>query len=571
MSEGIFQSGLPTGTQRPFDYDASLLNAALAENAAISSQELVSDAHSHDMQLTEVTETEHTMEPEMRTRHRENDVEMSNEQVTIPVTEQCLSPSNPFAAAQTGIGGEMDEGNPRLSDPANPFFDALRSGEQVGDTEVDRNVVTDSSGNHDNRLSMSPAPAPRLPISTPHCVKWLLWRGHSTPIATQNENGPCPLLAICNTLLLSRKLSLEPGTERISSESLAQLLANHLLESVPKNLSESQKLDYDHNVQDAIAMFPKLQTGLDVNVKFSGVRHFEFTQELIVFDLLNIHLYHGWLADPQNHSEFRVVQNLSYNQLVEKIINSQSPPVAQSPATSTMTTIDGFVAENFLNTTASQLTYHGLSELGLAVQENELCVFFRNNHFSSMYKYQNHLYLLVTDQGYLDEPSIVWEDLSNVEGDTSFFDEEFQLAARHTQQQLYPSQSTTPAQQAPSREQEQAQSAEEKLSQEDQDFLMAVSLQQSENEAAEAAEAAAASGNLVDTSNSPDLEQYQAESVDLPPETSKTPSKTDHELAMQLQQEEYEHQHQGRSAPPDPRQVKKPVSSEEKKSECRIL
>jgi hypothetical protein len=179
--------------------------------------------------------------------------------------------------------------------------------------------------------------------------------------------------------------------------------------------------------------------------------------------------------------------------------------------------------------------------------------------------------LLVTDQGYLDEPSIVWEDLSNVEGDTSFFDEEFQLAARHTQQQLYPSQSTTPAQQAPSREQEQAQSAEEKLSQEDQDFLMAVSLQQSENEAAEAAEAAAASGNLVDTSNSPDLEQYQAESVDLPPETSKTPSKTDHELAMQLQQEEYEHQHQGRSAPPDPRQVKKPVSSEEKKSECRIL
>jgi hypothetical protein len=56
---------------------------------------------------------------------------------------------------------------------------------------------------------------------------------------------------------------------------------------------------------------------------------------------------------------------------------------------------------------------------------------------------------------------------------------------------------------------------------------MAVSLQQSENEAAEAAEAAAASGNLVDTSNSPDLEQYQAESVDLPPETSKTPSKTE--------------------------------------------
>lgn len=44
------------------------------------------------------------------------------------------------------------------------------------------------------------------------------------------------------------------------------------------------------------------------------------------------------------------------------------------------------IGNNFLSTTASQLTYHGLCELNRVVAEGQLCVFFRNNHFSTMYK-----------------------------------------------------------------------------------------------------------------------------------------------------------------------------------------
>ena len=40
--------------------------------------------------------------------------------------------------------------------------------------------------------------------------------------------------------------------------------------------------------------------GLDVNVKFTGVQHFEYTPEMLIFDILNMNLYHGWLVDPQN-------------------------------------------------------------------------------------------------------------------------------------------------------------------------------------------------------------------------------------------------------------------------------
>ena len=38
---------------------------------------------------------------------------------------------------------------------------------------------------------------------------------------------------------------------------------------------------------------------------------------------------------------------------------------------------------------------------------------------------QNELFTLVTDQGFLSEANVVWETLSNVEGDGHFVDAEF--------------------------------------------------------------------------------------------------------------------------------------------------
>jgi hypothetical protein len=80
---------------------------------------------------------------------------------------------------------------------------------------------------------------------------------------------------------------------------------------------------FQHNINDAIAVLPRLQTGLDVNVRFTGVTDFEYTEECIIFDLLNIQLYHGWLVDPQTEEVSAAVQSLSYNQLVERIIEER--------------------------------------------------------------------------------------------------------------------------------------------------------------------------------------------------------------------------------------------------------
>lgn len=38
---------------------------------------------------------------------------------------------------------------------------------------------------------------------------------------------------------------------------------------------------------------------------------------------------------------------------------------------------------------------------------------------------QNELFLLVTDQGFLTESSVIWETLCNVEGDGHFVDADF--------------------------------------------------------------------------------------------------------------------------------------------------
>lgn len=122
----------------------------------------------------------------------------------------------------------------------------------------------------------------------------------------------------------------------------------------------------------------------------------------------------------------------------------------------------GLIAEQFLETTATQLTYHGLCELTAAAKEGELSIFFRNNHFSTMTKHKSHLYLLVTDQGFLQEEQVVWESLHNVDGDSCFCDSDFHLSH---------SLGRGP-------EAGYGNGSSEKQQQLDQDYLIALSLQQ---------------------------------------------------------------------------------------------
>ncbi|XP_058016214.1 ubiquitin carboxyl-terminal hydrolase MINDY-1 isoform X1 [Ahaetulla prasina] len=265
----------------------------------------------------------------------------------------------------------------------------------------------------------SPASQPKPPDF--YCVKWITWKGERTPVIMQSENGPCPLLAIMNILFLQWKVKLPAQKEVVTSDELMAYLGDCILSIKPQDQAEAVQLNFQQNVNDAMMVLSKLSTGLDVNVRFTGVSDFEYTPECIVFDLLNVPLYHGWLVDPQIPEVAGAVSKLSYNQLVEKIITCKH---SSDPNLVT----EGLIAEQFLESTASQLTYHGLCELTSTVKEGELSVFFRNNHFSAMIKHKSHLYLLVTDQGFLNEDQVTWESLHNVDGDSCFCDAEFHLS-----------------------------------------------------------------------------------------------------------------------------------------------
>jgi hypothetical protein len=87
-------------------------------------------------------------------------------------------------------------------------------------------------------------------------------------------------------------------------------------------------------------------------------------------------------------------------------------------------------AEQFLSETSSQLTPFGLHSLRDAMNSNQLAVFFRNNHFSSMLKFDNKLYLLVTDEGYINEAGVVWERLDDILGNNELVDGYFTTFVR---------------------------------------------------------------------------------------------------------------------------------------------
>lgn len=56
-----------------------------------------------------------------------------------------------------------------------------------------------------------------------------------------------------------------------------------------------------------IKLLPRLQYGLDVNVRFNSVRGFEFTEEMAAFDMTGITLLHGWLLDPEDKRTVRAL------------------------------------------------------------------------------------------------------------------------------------------------------------------------------------------------------------------------------------------------------------------------
>ena len=61
-------------------------------------------------------------------------------------------------------------------------------------------------------------------------VKRIEYLERNISILTQSENGPCPLLAICNSLILKNKLFINPDYGAVQSDELITMVVEYLLE-----------------------------------------------------------------------------------------------------------------------------------------------------------------------------------------------------------------------------------------------------------------------------------------------------------------------------------------------------
>ncbi|KAJ5080794.1 nf-e2 inducible protein [Anaeramoeba ignava] len=155
-------------------------------------------------------------------------------------------------------------------------------------------------------------------------------------IVLQNQNGPCPLVAIINALHLNGQIPIPLNLEIISHSQLLSLLTNFLLANNRPFKNENLRINQEKILADIMELMPSLGFGLDVNVKFTSVTSFEYTVGCSLFDMLNIRLVHGWLADPDDPQSHKVISPLSYNQMVDiklkkdlLISNSKSENLSQ--------------------------------------------------------------------------------------------------------------------------------------------------------------------------------------------------------------------------------------------------
>jgi len=183
-------------------------------------------------------------------------------------------------------------------------------------------------------------------------------RYHNEPrkILLQNENGPCPLLAAANALLLRGVIQLPPAclqTNHASIDDVVNTLAERALRnsnpnsnsnsntnsnsnlksnSAPANKNEFKNENENENenvtedgrayqINELLSIFPKLQDGMDVNPKLaSGPTGVEYTKNLTAFDLMGVELVHGWLVDSKDGLTKNVIGTRTYNELVEIVV-----------------------------------------------------------------------------------------------------------------------------------------------------------------------------------------------------------------------------------------------------------
>lgn len=403
-------------------------------------------------------------------------------------------------------------------------------------TSVDNGVLTPDTLSVPAAHLDKPTQKPSLSNVKPEIqyfdTKEIQWPGQTgapqpVTILLQNANGPCPLVALINTMVLTSPATAAytSGKERISVKGLLEYLGEVLLEKVSRS-EQSETNEMINDTDDVLRLLPKLVTGLNIDPMFDG--QFSNSPEMSLFRLYDVDVVHGWLINPESpisklvieaesyeHSQMLLVEaseiearqakrklelsnskgksvtnNPIKDELAAAKVNSEAPATIKlvenvaSPTDSSVTdkvaapeatepskpvevtpavdeppkTEEGSsptppktfnlpgderaaedsllltkvrAVKSFLNQYPTQLTEYGISFLNELLPPGNLAIFFRNDHFSTIYKphwTDQPLMILVADAGFRRQKDIVWQSLSSVNGQDNFYDGLFQIS-----------------------------------------------------------------------------------------------------------------------------------------------
>ena len=336
-------------------------------------------------------------------------------------------------------------------------------------------------------------------------------------ILIQNQNGPCPLLALVNALILGVPETSQAALDE-ALRSREQVTLGLIIETLMDELLSSNNEELP-DVDELNRFLSRLHSGMTANPRFvefddnsnlmdarnstlhlpqseKGQRrpgNFEATQDMKLYGSFSIPLVHGWLPskrDPawkafaqsaQTYEDAQVLQ-FGEEELEFKLSNNGLTD-EEEQIWKNITAI-----KNFLRQYPTQLTPEGLTIIREWLLPGQFAILFRNDHFSTIYKNPStgELYTLITDAGYADRDEIVWEALADHSGSGEFFSGDFMNVShsnapvssrgtdpsgpRSSSQFLAVNDSTAPL------------SPQEQQEQHDADFAMALQLQEEEQQ-----------------------------------------------------------------------------------------
>lgn len=299
-------------------------------------------------------------------------------------------------------------------------------------------------------LNIRPPPPPPPSANTTteiYQIKHIGWTDPSvpnaplrrSPILLQNANGPCPLLALVNALILSTPVGNKTALWEVL-ESREQISLELLLDGVFQELMDrGGDAGGFPDVSDLFAFLLTLHTGMNVNPRFYSAEnptsthttHFENTREMELYGAFRVPLVHGWLPDPSDPVLVAMKRRTVCNYEEAQTLLFHEGEIISRVTSDNGTLADGEdqiiedagIIRDWMDRSKTQLTAHGLNIVKSGLNTGDVAILFRNDHFMTVIggRDSGALMGLVTDMGFAGHEEVVWERMVDVQGRNNEF------------------------------------------------------------------------------------------------------------------------------------------------------